>query len=250
MSRLILPVLRRPCRKSAIRKRLNMRRRSFSFRAATSAVTANQTFVCFVLVVTVLVAALTPPRLALASTNSGRPSQAAMCSALVPPGPCPCACAPVAFGRDVVCKVPVGRPPHALVPYFGLAPIRRWRTNLVFHLVQGQMLHKGFWRPFAKDLVDSPLRPIATVFMTRDSLGFRCMKHGECPSTSVGGARIRPAKVRWDFQPGCRRSGPYSANYPNFEYGCPSRAAAGGSGWPTVFEIRRSSPSTVRNSGS
>jgi hypothetical protein len=41
-----------------------------------------------------------------------------------------------------------------------------------------------------------------------------------------------------NFRLGRQNSGPHSVTYPELEYGCPSGAAAGGSGWPTVYEIR------------
>ena len=42
----------------------------------------------------------------------------------------------------------------------------------------------------------------------------------------MAGPRIRPAKVRLNFRLGRRNSGPFSANCPDVEYGCPSGAAA------------------------
>ena len=46
------------------------------------------------------------------------------------------------------------------------------------------------------------------------------------------------AKVRLNFRLGRQDSGPYSGNYPGFEYGCPSGAACGGSEGAALFEIR------------
>ena len=60
------------------------------------------------------------------------------------------------------------------------------------------------------------------------------------------GPRIRPAKVRLNIRLGHRNPGPYSASYPDLDYGWPSGAVCSSS--PEGQPAGSSPPKTVRKS--
>jgi hypothetical protein len=118
---------------------------------------------------------------------------------------------------------------------WGLSRARNWEYT------RSRFLAEFFGQPQSESIgtrmAPNPMN--SNVFGTRmapNPTNPNVLGHQKDPEVAV--PRIRPAKVRLNSRLDRRDSEPYSANYPKLEYGRPSGAAAGGSGWPAVFELR------------